>query len=111
VTGSAGQIRQALLELGSNAFHAMSEGGSLDFRAYRSDDGIHVAVHDTGCGMTPSVQRRIFQSLYLKGLAIVKQVMAAHDGGLGFESRAGEGTLFLMTFPAWQPEPEVTSLQ
>lgn len=111
IAGNGNQIRQALLELGSNAFRAMSEGGTLDLRAYRDEHAIHVAVHDTGCGMTPSAQRRNFQSLYVSGLATVKHVMAAHDGNLGFESRVGEGTVFLMTFPAWEPEPDSTLLQ
>jgi signal transduction histidine kinase len=113
ITGNQNQIRQALLELGTNAFSAMEEGGDLEFRAYRHEDIINVAVRDTGCGMTPSAQRRIFESLYVSGLATVQRIVAGHDGLFGLESRIGEGTVFLMGFPAWQPEPEpeVTSLQ
>lgn len=113
ITGNQNQIRQALLELGTNAFSAMEDGGDLEFRAYRHEDIINVAVRDTGCGMTPSAQRRIFESLYASGLASVQQIVSCHDGLFGLESRVGEGTVFRMGFPAWQPEPdpEVISLQ
>ncbi len=100
MNGNEMQIRHALLELGINAFHAMEQGGELLFHAYRAEDSVCLAAQDNGCGMTPSAQRRIFESLYASGLSTVQSIIAEHDGFFGLETRVGEGAIFLMSFPA-----------
>jgi two-component system cell cycle sensor histidine kinase/response regulator CckA len=115
IQGNVNQIEQTLLELGSNAFEAMPEGGEVEIRAYYGEGAIHIAVRDTGCGMTPSLQKRVFEPFYTThrqtggsglGLATVRSIVKSHDGVLGIESRVGEGTIFMMNFPAWPEETE-----
>ena len=115
IHGNANQIEQALVELGSNAFEAMAGGGEVEIRAYYREGAVNIAVRDTGCGMTPSLQRRVFEPFYTThrqnggsglGLATVRSIVSSHEGVVGIESRVGEGTIFMLTFPAWQPEEE-----
>jgi two-component system, cell cycle sensor histidine kinase and response regulator CckA len=115
IQGNANQIEQALLELGTNAFDAMAGGGEVEIRGYRGDGAINVTIRDTGCGMTPSLQKRVFEPFYTThrqtggsglGLATVRSIVSGHEGLVGIESRVGQGTIFMLTFPAWQPEAE-----
>jgi signal transduction histidine kinase len=66
IQGNANQIQQALLELGTNAFHAMAQGGDFEIRASRQKDTIDISVRDTGCGMSLSQQQRIFEPFYTR---------------------------------------------
>ncbi len=106
VDGNTNLIQHALLELGINAFKAMETGGELELRAYRHEETVNVVVRDTGHGMTPLQQKRIFQPFYVsrseKGLGRVQAIVRAHKGLVGVESRAGEGTIFMLNFPSWQ---------
>ena len=116
IQGNANQIQQTLVNLGTNAFSAMPKGGDLEIRACRDRDGlVNISVRDTGCGMTPSQQKRIFEPFYTThgetggsglGLATVRSIVDNHDGLVGLESRVGQGTIFMMNFPAWQPLAE-----
>ena len=115
ILGNANQIQQALLNLGTNAFHAMPQGGDLEIRAFCAEGAINITVRDTGCGMTPSLQKRVFEPFYTThqetgssglGLATVRSIVSSHDGLLGLESRVGQGTVFMMNFPAWHSEEE-----
>jgi two-component system cell cycle sensor histidine kinase/response regulator CckA len=119
IEGNANRIEQALLELGSNAFDAIEGEGEVEIRAYRGDGTMNIAVRDTGCGMAPALQKRAFDPFYTTrrktggsglGLATVRSIVNSHAGAIGIESRVGEGTIFMMTFPAWQPD-ELTSLR
>jgi signal transduction histidine kinase len=67
--------------------------------------------------MTPSQQQRIFEPFYTTrratggsglGLATVRTIVSGHGGQVGLESRVGQGTIFLLNFPAMEPEAETT---
>lgn len=112
ILGNSNQIQQALLELGTNAFEAMPRGGALEIRACRHEDTINISVSDTGSGMTPLQQQRIFEPFYTTrratggsglGLSTVRSIVSGHGGQVGLESRVGQGTIFLLNFPAWKP--------
>jgi len=111
IQGDANLIQQALLELGTNAFDAMAQGGELEIRAFRREDTVSISVRDTGCGMAPALQKRAFEPFYTTrrenggnglGLATVRSIVSGHDGLVSIESRVGEGTIFMLNFPAWQ---------
>jgi signal transduction histidine kinase len=113
IRGNANQLEQALLELGTNAFHAMAEGGEVEIRASRGEGAINVTIRDTGCGMTPALQKRVFEPFYTThrqtggsglGLATVRSIARSHDGLVGIQSRVGQGTIFTLTFPEWAEE-------
>jgi signal transduction histidine kinase len=70
-------------------------------------DAVEVTVRDTGVGMTPEVQARIFDPFYTTkarctglGLAIVHTLLEAHRGTIDVQSAPGKGTTFTLAFPA-----------
>jgi signal transduction histidine kinase len=74
-------------------------------------------VRDSGPGIPPSEQSRIFDRFARGsrdrggdgaglGLSIVKAIAEAHHGSIELESRPGDGTRFTMVLPIDQPEPE-----
>ena len=115
--GNANQLEQALLELGTNAFHAMAEGGEVEIRAFRGEGAVNVTIRDTGCGMTPALQKRVFEPFYTThrqtggnglGLATVRSIARSHEGLVGIQSKVGQGTIFMLTFPEWVEEEVLT---
>lgn len=69
---------------------------------------VFVEFADTGCGMTEELRARIFDPFYTTketrggtglGLVVIRQVVREHGGEIEFESEAGRGTLFRLTFP------------
>jgi len=124
VLGDATQIHQVLMNLGTNASHAMKDGpgrlrvnlercvvdSAQAIREPRLRPGVYarVSVHDTGCGLDPATIRRIFEPFFTTkppgegtglGLSVVHGIMDSHDGAVTVSSRAGEGTLFCIYFP------------
>jgi signal transduction histidine kinase len=115
INGDADRLQQAFINLFNNALDAMSEGGQLHVRTFsespKMNDGIHystIEFADTGCGMTPEVQAKIFDPLYTTkergrgtglGLVVVSQVMSEHGGRVEVESEQGCGARFRLRFP------------
>jgi len=123
------QVHQVLMNLGTNAGHAMGDRpGRLGVKLEavevtaeqsaraggRPRPGPHVrlSVSDTGRGMTREVMDRIFEPFFTTkapgegtglGLAVVHGVMQAHDGAVQVRSKPGEGTVFELYFPAHAP--------
>ena len=102
------QFTQLLLNLMLNAFHAMEEGGTLSARTSFDEEHIHISISDTGCGMTPEVQKKIFEPFFTTketgrgtglGLAIVAQAVEDHRGRILVNSKPGEGTTFHLRLP------------
>jgi PAS domain S-box-containing protein len=119
------QVHQLVLNLGTNAAHAMGEaGGTLEFQlsaltvtatnaarypGLAAGSYAELMVRDNGCGMEEDVLRRIFDPFFTTkrqgegtglGLAVVHGIMKAHDGSVTARSRLGIGTTFLLHFPA-----------
>jgi CheY-like chemotaxis protein/two-component sensor histidine kinase len=124
VFADATQIHQVLMNLGTNAWHAMRDKpGRLQVKLERwmvdpaqaaieprLRPGIYarVSVRDTGCGMDQTTRRRIFEPFFTTkppgkgtglGLAVVQGVMDNHDGAITVHSQPGEGTVFQLYFP------------
>jgi PAS domain S-box-containing protein len=117
------QIQQVLMNLCTNAFHAMEEGGRLRVDVLEEDvDGERAAslagakpgrylviiVTDTGVGMTAATQARIFDPYFTTkaegkgtglGLAIVHGIVKEHRGFLTVESELGKGSRFRVFLP------------
>jgi len=118
--GDATQLEQAFLNLSLNAVDAMPEGGRLIIRSRWVGRGkpsrtgwVMIRFRDTGQGMSPEQQARLFTSLLGStkpqgnglGLAIVRRVVEAHEGTIRVWSRPGRGTAFTLVFPANQAGP------
>ncbi|MCS6817305.1 MAG: ATP-binding protein [Blastocatellia bacterium] len=106
-----GQIQQVLLNLFTNAIHAMPEGGRLIVRTELlagTPTPIHLTVEDTGTGIPPEYLPRIFDFFFTTradrggtglGLAIARQIVEAYEGTIEVESTPGKGTRFRLRFP------------
>ena len=115
-------VRQAILNIASNAVQAMPAGGTLTLRLRIDDlhdlhdlrdlDGpapvpaARIDVEDTGTGIPKDVEPRIFEPFFTTratgtglGLAVVKRIVDSHRGRLGVVTTEGKGT----TFTVWLP--------
>ena len=128
VSVDPGQINQVLMNLALNARDAMPQGGELtiatrdvDFAAatqtvqpeMRPGRYVLLAVTDTGCGMAPEVQARIFEPFFSTksdntglGLAVVDGIVKQNGGYLAVTSRPGLGTTFSIYLPAVEATSE-----
>jgi PAS domain S-box-containing protein len=124
------QIHQVIMNLGTNAGHAMRErGGVLEVREdlvemeteWDAQNGrmppgryVRLSVRDTGTGMAAETLERIFEPFFTTkgpgegtglGLAVVHGIVQSHEGAIQVSSRVGEGTVFRLFFPRVAPIP------
>ena len=124
IMGDVTQINQIMMNLTTNAAHAMSDEGLLEVTLQKVDllegnscfggtlsPGSYVClkVRDTGEGMEPTTMARIFEPYYTTkevdkgtgmGLSVVHGIVKRYDGGIRVESDPGKGTVFEIYFPA-----------
>jgi len=113
--GDERKIRQVMLNLLSNSVKFTPQGGRIDVRAKRDGSEMVVAVSDTGIGIKPEDQARIFEEFqqagsdYTKkaegtglGLALSRKFVELHGGTLKVESAEGQGSTFTFTLPEMQ---------
>jgi signal transduction histidine kinase len=100
------QIKQVVDNLVRNALDAMPEGGRLRIAASVGADGATIEVADTGPGIPPEVQARIFDLYFTTkedgtgiGLAVSQQIVTAHGGTIEVDSRPGAGTRMTVRLP------------
>lgn len=116
VLGHASQLEQVVVNLAINARDAMPEGGTLAFRTRRGAEPgwVEVSVVDTGAGMGPEVQARIFEPYFTTkapgkgtglGLVMVYGMVKGHGGHVEVESAPGRGTTFTLHLPAQADVP------
>ena len=104
------QIERVLANLVSNAVSATPRGGRIVVTAHRTDDGVDVAVRDTGRGIPREYLPRLFEKFTQVpggatgsaglGLAISRQIVQAHGGDIRVASEPGQGATFTFTLPA-----------
>ena len=135
ILGDPTQLHQVLLNLCTNAAHAMREkGGILEIRLAATDldtetartygnlkEGSYVqlTVKDTGHGMDSATLERIFDPYFSTkevgegtglGLAVVHGIVKRHEGAIMAHSEPGKGTVFDMLFPRIESEHKETAL-
>jgi two-component system sensor histidine kinase PilS (NtrC family) len=105
VLGDAGQLRQVLWNLLSNAAEAAGTGGTVRARLRRADSMAVMEVEDTGPGIPADDLERIFDPFFTTkesgtglGLAIVHRIVEAHGGQLSVSSEPGK-TRFSIALP------------
>ncbi len=106
VEGDPGQLRQVFVNLLDNAVFAASPRGEVAVRGRRVDGAIELDVEDTGPGVDPATQRRLFEPLITTkergtglGLALVKRIAERHGGSVRYADRAGGGARFTVRLP------------
>jgi signal transduction histidine kinase len=109
----AGQVQQILLNLILNAAQAMEGGGRLRLALKERDEDVVVTVADTGCGIEPEHQARIFDPFFTLrpagtglGLSVAHSLMEENGIQWQIESQPGEGTSFRLIFSVAAPEGE-----
>ncbi len=115
VNVNAGELRQALLNLITNAVQAMPDGGELRFVARGEGDQVLLAVQDTGTGMPPDIRDRALEPFFTTkgahgtglGLAEVFGIARRHGGSLELETWPGVGTTVLLKLPSATVTPEM----
>jgi NO-binding membrane sensor protein with MHYT domain len=104
------EIRQVITNLVSNAIDAMPEGGRLQLAAYSDIHGLNVSVTDTGRGIPPGLQPKVFQPFFSTkesngtglGLSVSSEIIQRHGGTFTFLSPAPhrkDGTEFRFFIP------------
>lgn len=99
------QFKQVVWNLIKNAMNAIESKGQVVVRAVEitqeGEDFVRIEIEDNGVGMSTDTQSRIFEPFYTKkmagtglGLALVYQIVQAHEGSIGVDSQADEGSLF-----------------
>jgi PAS domain S-box-containing protein len=112
-------LRQALANVIDNAIKYTPAGGHVTVRAWQEGGDQVLSVEDTGVGIAPADQARLFERFYrarrpesLKtrgsglGLAIVKSIVEQHGGRVLVESRLGAGSTFTLYVPMSPPATE-----
>jgi signal transduction histidine kinase len=106
------RIRQVVFNLLSNAVKFTPEGGSISVSSARVNGGVHVSVADTGPGIAPEDQARIFEEFQQTdvgvkardgtglGLALSKRLIELQGGRIWVESELGKGSRFTFAIPA-----------
>jgi PAS domain S-box-containing protein len=101
-------LRHMLLNLLSNACKYSPEHESVYLRARKIQSGVEFQVLDSGIGIRPEDQNRVFSLFYRGqnvgsipgtglGLMVVRHCVEAHGGVISFESNVGKGTCFTIT--------------
>ncbi len=128
------QIHQILMNLCTNAAHAMGDKGILEVRLSPVDLGesdlvhrsifdlrpgqyLRLTVSDTGCGMDAETREHIFDPYFTTkevgkgsglGLAVVNGIVKRHEGAITVQSEPGKGTMFTIYVPRVDVKPEAT---
>jgi two-component system phosphate regulon sensor histidine kinase PhoR len=110
VIGDEDRLGRALGNLVANALKFTPQGGRVTVTAEAEGTDVAIRVSDTGIGIEPDQQARVFERFYKAdrgrgdtgtglGLAIVKHTVLAHEGSVEVESRPGMGSRFTMRLP------------
>jgi len=132
IIADATQVHQVLMNLCTNAGHAMREkGGILDVSASNVHFGprdsarppelhtgsyVRICVSDTGCGMDDKMMKKIFEPYFTTkgvgegtglGLSVVHGIAQSHGGAITVASEPGAGSTFCVFFPSGAKDVEV----
>ena len=112
VKADKGRIFQVLDNLVSNAIKFTPEGGDVHVSVGRSNGTIRLEIADTGIGISPEEQHRLFERFFRAstaserhipgtglGLYIARAIVEAHGGAISVESEPGHGTAFRIEMP------------
>ena len=106
------KVKQVVVNLLANAVKFTPDGGAVTLRAVRENGEVRLAIHDTGIGIAPEDQERIFEEFQQAshrseksregtglGLSLSKRMVELHGGSIMVESAPGKGSTFTVTLP------------
>ena len=107
ICGDEDLLSQVFINLLNNAIKFTPENGNIDINLSSNENGIECKISDTGIGISPEDQPRIFERFYKAdksrdrslggnglGLSIVKKIIDLHGGKISLTSEIGKGTEF-----------------
>ena len=111
------RLTQAIYNVASNSISFTPEGGSVALTVEDRPDAVEFRVSDTGIGIPPEEQSRVFERFERHGrdggaglgLALVKSLIELHDGAVELESQPGIGTVVVCTLPREAAEPALAA--
>ena len=113
VKGNPDELLHVLVNLITNAVHAMEQaGGTLTLETTVLDGEVGVRISDTGCGIAPDKIPEIFEPFFTTkapdkgtglGLYNVKTIVNKMHGSIAVDSQTEKGTTFTLTFPNGEP--------
>ena len=105
------RIKQVFWNFGENAVRAMRNGGSLRVTIEAQGDDWQISFADSGTGMNPQQAEKIFEPFQSNfeggtglGLAVVYQIVQAHEGKVWARSKLGQGTTFILRLRRFEAE-------
>ena len=109
------RMEQVLVNLIHNAIKFTPPGGTITLRTYQGDEQTTIEIEDTGVGIQPEEQIRLFERFYKSdasrnsagtglGLAIVKHIVQSHGGTVSVVSTVDEGSTFRVVLPNRKPK-------
>jgi len=114
IRADSGHLKQVLINLVHNGADAIVGGGAVTLRARaaraslggRETDAVVLEVTDTGKGIPPEVEKRLFDPFFSTketgtglGLPIAARIVEKHGGVLRYQTRLGQGTTFEVVLP------------
>lgn len=118
IHGQVGSLNQIVLNLATNAVHAMKKGGVLkiEFGLSTDDDKfVRLIIEDSGEGIPTEIKQKVFQPFFTTkkmsegtgiGLTVVKRLTEEHGGTIRVKTEIGKGTMFIVDFPYTIEETE-----
>jgi len=114
IDADAEAITDAIINLIDNAIKYSSDNKKIDILTGRVGNSVYVEVRDYGVGIDQKYQKMVFDKFYRVtdgnlahmakgsgiGLSIVDHIMNAHNGSISLISKIGEGSRFILYFPA-----------
>jgi len=101
-------LRQVVLNLMTNALHAVDTGGRIEVTASADDDFMDIRVADNGCGIPQENMEKIFNPFFTTkppgqgtglGLSMCHNLVTGMHGQISVESQVGQGTTFTVRLP------------
>jgi len=106
------KVKQVVVNLLANAVKFTPDGGTITLHAARDNGGVRLAIHDTGIGIAPEDQQRIFEEFQQAGtqteksregtglgLTLSKRMVELHGGTITVDSAPGKGSTFTVALP------------
>ena len=113
INGSSSQLIRAVHNIVTNAIQAVGEqGGVVHMACQTAGDSIEIRIDDNGCGMSPEVKARLFDSYFTTkssdegtglGMGITRKIVEEHHGQVYVESTEAEGTTVVISIPLVLP--------
>ncbi|HNJ77988.1 MAG TPA: ATP-binding protein [Marmoricola sp.] len=112
IQGDGEKLERAVINLISNALKFTPPEGTVEVGLQRDPDQVRIIVSDTGRGLSPAEQEKLFTRFFRAesaerdaipgsglGLSIVKTIVELHEGTISVDSESGSGSTFTISLP------------